>query len=258
LDLHSDADHHRSVFTLAGTPDAVQDGVRSLTRLAVTTLDISVHRGAHPRFGVVDVVPFVPLGSPELGPAVAARDAYGEWAAATLGLPCFLYGPLPHGASRSLPEVRRRAFIDLSPDIGPPRPHPSAGAVAVGAREVLVAYNLWLEGADLEIARRVAAALRGPSVRALGFELAAGIQVSCNLLDPAVIGPAEVYDRTAALLRTAGHRGEQGGVIRRAELVGLVPAAVMTRIPPTRWHELDLSPDRTIEARLEASGGAPG
>ena len=250
MDVHSDLDHHRSVFTLAGEPDAVQEGVRSLTRLAVATMDLSGHDGAHPRFGVVDVVPFVPLGTPELGAPAAARDAFAAWASAALGLPCFLYGPLPGEGSRSLPDVRRGAFTTLAPDFGPPAPHPTAGAVAVGARPLLVAYNLWLEGAGPAVARRVAAALRGPSVRALGFDLPSGVQVSCNLLAPLEVGPAQTYDRVAALLR------KEGGLIRRAELVGLVPAAVLERIPPARWHELDLSPDRTIEARLEGRSPA--
>jgi glutamate formiminotransferase len=230
--------------------------VRSLAGAAVKALDLSGHDGAHPRFGVVDVVPFVPLGAPELDPAVAARDAFASWAADALGLPCFLYGPLAGGDTRSLPEVRRRAFASLAPDTGPPAPHPSAGAVAVGARPPLVAYNLWIEGSNLACARAVAAALRGPQVRALGFDLPSGVQVSCNLLDPVAFDPADAYDRVAALLETSGAGGGPGGVIRRAELVGLVPAAVLDRIPPARWTELDLSPDRTIEARIEMR--APG
>lgn len=204
-------------------------------------------------------MPFVPLesdrgavpGGARLDAAVGARDAFASWAASTLGLPCFLYGPLSGGGTRSLPEVRRSAFSTLEPDTGPPVPHPTAGAVAVGARRVLVAFNLWLDGTDLDVARAVALALRGPSVRALGFDLASGLQVSCNLVDPVGFGPAEAYDRVAALLRTEGRRGEPAGVIRRAELVGLIPADVLERVPPSRWSELDLSSDRTIEARLE-------
>ncbi len=256
IDLHADAEHHRSVFTLAGPAGAVQDAVRALARHAVGVLDLTRHDGAHPRFGVVDVVPFVPLPvvPPEvvdLAGAVAARDGFASWAAETLGIPCFLYGPLGGGSARSLPDVRRRAFTSLRPDTGPPAPHPTAGAIAVGARPALVAYNLWLEGADLGIARALAASLRAPAVRALGFELTTGVQVSCNLLDPLVHGPEEVYDRVAELLRSAAPDGSPGGVVRRAELVGLVPAAVIERVPPDRWLELDLSPEKTIEGRLE-------
>ncbi|MGC8471866.1 MAG: glutamate formimidoyltransferase [Acidimicrobiales bacterium] len=266
IDLHADLDHHRSVFTLAGPPDLVQEAARALARVAVEKLDLSRHHGAHPRFGVLDVVPFVPLsgpetavgpsrGQPDLGPAIAARDAFASWAGRMLGLPCFLYGPLRDGCVRTLPEVRRGAFSTLEPDTGPRAPHPTAGAVAVGARPVLVAYNIWIDGSDLDVARKLAASLRGPLVRALGFSLRGGVQVSCNLLDPVAVGPAEVYDRVAALLREAGPGATAGGVIRRAELVGLIPAASVQRIPPGRWDELDLSPDRTIEARLEARTG---
>ncbi|MHB1444612.1 MAG: glutamate formimidoyltransferase [Acidimicrobiales bacterium] len=247
LDIHADPDHHRSVFTVAG-PD-VEEAVRALARLAVAELDLSAHAGAHPRLGVIDVVPFVPLGAgaepahgadtsgaPGMGAALGARDRFAGWAADELDLPCFLYGP-----ERSLPEVRRRAFRDLAPDIGPNRPHPRAGAVAVGARGVMVAYNLWLEGQSADSARSLAARLRSPQVRALGFDLNGRAQLSFNLIDPLRTGPVEVYDRAAAL----------GARIERAELVGLVPAALLEQIPSGRWAQLGLRPEATIEARLE-------
>jgi glutamate formiminotransferase len=188
----------------------------------------------HPRLGVVDVVPFVPLDGESMASAVGARDAFAAWAASELGVPCFLYGP-----ERSLPEVRRRAFVDLRPDTGPPAPHPTAGACCVGARPVLVAYNVWLSTADVAVARRVAAAVRSPELRALGLACGDRVQVSMNLVQPLVVGPADAYDAVAALAPPAG-----------AELVGLVPSAVLDRIPPSRWPELDLTRDRTIEARL--------
>ncbi len=273
------------MFTLGGAAGEVQEAVRSLARVAVATLDLSGHDGVHPRFGVLDVVPFVPLvpighGQPDLGPALVARDAFATWAGGALGLPCFLYGPLAGGGVRSLPEVRRGAFRELGPDAGPATPHPTAGASAVGARPLLVAYNLWLAGADVAVARTVAAALRGPAVRALGLDLGHGVQVSCNLVDPFTVGPAEVYDRVSELLRETRASGESLGgngegareregagngegardredtagggnaIIEHAELVGLLPEAVLERTPPQRWAELDLAPDRTIEARL--------
>ena len=142
---------------------------------------------------------------------MAARDSFASWAGAELGLPCFLYGP-----ERTLPEVRRGAFSVLSPDAGPSDPHPTAGACAVGARRPLVAYNLWLESAGLDVARAIARSLRGPAVRALGLPVGDSVQVSMNLVDPLVVGPADVYDQVAAIARIA-----------RAELVGLVPRAVL-------------------------------
>ncbi len=255
LDLHTDADHHRSVFTLGGSVPDVEAAARRLAAEVVATGDLALHRGAHPRFGVLDVVPFVPLEStsasslrlaaaPPLKSAVTARDAFARWAGSQLGLPCFLFGPLGRGAHRTLPEVRRQAFTDLEPDTGPERPHPRAGACAVGARHFLVAYNLWLAGADLEVARSVAAAVRGPAVRALAFGLDRGVQVSCNLVDPVTVGPADVYDNVAALA------GALGATVDRAELVGLVPDAVLANTAEDRWGELGLSAADTIEARL--------
>jgi glutamate formiminotransferase len=195
----------------------------------------------HPRIGAVDVVPFVALGSTPFARAVEARDAFAAWAGSALSLPCFLYGP-----ERSLPDVRRGAFTSFPPDAGPPAPHPTAGACAVGARPVLVAYNVWLAGAGLDTARAIARSLRGPAVRALGLQVgpgAADVQVSMNLVDPAAFGPAEAYDAVRAEAPVA-----------RAELVGLVPRSVLEATPQDRWTELDLAEDRTIEARAEALG----
>ncbi|MGH9067608.1 MAG: glutamate formimidoyltransferase [Acidimicrobiales bacterium] len=237
LDIHTDADHHRAVLTLASHEGAeVEAAARAVTGAAVAELDLAGHAGAHPRLGVVDVVPFVPLGQATMAEAEAARDRFAAWAGAELGLPCFLYGP-----GRSLPDIRRRAFAGLAPDTGPARPHATAGAASVGARGPLVAYNLWLQGADLASARAVAAGIRGPHLRCLAFDLSGRPQVSCNLIHPSALGPAQAYDLVAARARVA-----------RAELVGLVPADVLRAVPKRRWPELDLTEDRSVEARLSA------
>ncbi len=233
LDRHSDPFHHRSVFTLVG-----EDAPRRLATLAVEVLDLGTHDGVHPRIGVVDVVPFVPLAGATMADAVGARNAFARWAATELGVPCFLYGP-----ERSLPDVRRGAFTTLAPDTGPPAAHPTAGAMAVGARGVLVAYNVWLASGDLAEARRVAAAIRSPALRALGLPVGDRVQVSMNLIDPLHLGPADAYDLVVARAPVAG-----------AELVGLVPAEVLHRVPRPRWAALDLGEDRTIEARLGRRG----
>ena len=239
LDTHTDADHHRSVLTLGGPDDAVEEAARGVAAEAVVRIDLRDHVGVHPRLGAVDVVPFVPLAATSLSTAVAARDGFASWAATTLHLPCFLYSP-----ERPLPEVRAQAFTGVMPDLGPPVPHPTAGATCVGARPVLVAYNLWLSPeADMELARAIARGLRGDAVRALAMDLGGEVQVSLNLIEPLRFGPADAYDEVAAR-----------APVTRAELVGLVPAAVLDGIPQHRWAELDLDPARTIEARLRAAG----
>jgi glutamate formiminotransferase len=230
LDQHVDPHHHRTVLTTVG-----EDAARRIARVAVDRIDLTHHDGVHPRLGAVDVVPFVALdGSTELD-AELARDDFATWAGEELDLPAFAYG----GDGPTLPEVRKRAFRDLAPVAGPSRPHPTAGAVAVGCRPPLVAYNVWLAEPDVAVARRVAAEVREEDLRALGLAVGDRAQVSMNLVDPFRLGPAEAYDRVAARVATAG-----------AELVGLLPEAVLQAIAPARWDELDLAEDRTIEARL--------
>jgi glutamate formiminotransferase len=246
LDVHSDCHHHRSVLTLAGEDDAVQTAARQLARAAVNLLDLQAHQGAHPRFGVLDVVPWVALqGWPlrdELDSSAndcgqrarQAREGFARWAADELALPVFLYGP-----ERSLPEVRKEAWLDLRPDFGPSSPHPTAGAVAVGCRPLMLAYNLWMAEPDIDRAKAVAAAIRSPDVRALAFVLGDHVQVSCNLLRPLLVGPAAIWDRVSELAPVA-----------RAELVGLAPETVLLATPEQRWRHLDLAYARTIESRL--------
>ena len=250
LDLHRDPHHHRAVLTLGGVPDDVASAARSLASATVRLLDLRTHEGVHPRLGVLDVVPFVPYepGRPaprDLAAAVAHRDDFARWLGDELGVPSFLYGPLPGGGDRSLPDVRRHAFAPtagLTPDFGPARPDPRTGATAVGARRVLVAYNVWVS--SLEVARLVAPRIRGSLVRALALAVGERAQVSCNLLDPDAFGPAALYDAVAALA------AEVGGAVEGAELVGLLPDVVLTAVPPARRPELGLSAEATVEARL--------
>ena len=256
LHLHRDPDHNRSVFTLAGPADAVAEGTRSLAGATVARLDLRQHAGAHPRLGVLDVVPFVPyepggLPPEDLAPAVILRDECARWLGTELGVPSFLYGPLPGGRARTLPEVRRSAFGTdeagrLTPDYGPAVPDTRTGATAVGARPVLVAFNVWVSSA--EVARRVAPLVRRPEVRALGLAVGERAQVSCNLVDPARYGPAVLYDTVAALVTQAG------GAVQGGELVGLLPETVLAGVPRARWAELGLSDEATVESGLARCG----
>jgi glutamate formiminotransferase len=227
----------------------VSASVRRLAAETVGAVDIRNHRGVHPRIGVLDVVPFVSLRRDEShlicdGPideAIEARDAFMAWAADKLELPCFAYGP-----ERSLPEVRRLANSGSPADTGPLLRHPTAGACAVGARPVLVAYNLWMSSPDVEAARSIVREIRGPSVRSLCLSVGERVQVSCNLTDPFTTGPIEIYDRVARLVESAGN------AIEHAELVGLAPMRVVQAIPKHRRPEIGLDEDHSIEARLES------
>jgi len=246
LDVHVDVDHHRSVFTLAGPIPFLTERVLALAETAIAAIDLRRHEGVHPRLGALDVVPFAPLSEGSLEPAVTARETVLAGLAA-LGVPVFRFGPVASGTPRHLPELRRSAFAGLQPDAGPPQPHPTAGATAVGARQPLVAWNLWLQGASIEATRAIAAGVRRASVRALGFEVTGATQVSCNLLDPAVVTPLDVYRDVEASLSDGAH-------VVRCELVGLVPEAVLEAVPEAWWMRLDLSAERGVEACAAHAG----
>lgn len=251
LDVHTDTDHHRSVLTLAGRD--LQDAARAardLTDEVAERLDLSGHRGVHPRLGAVDVVPFVALAPTAASTAVEAAREYAEWVVAAHGVPVFLYGDADPQA-RSLPEARRDAFRTRAPDLGPAKPHPRLGAVAVGARPPLVAINVELATDDLELARRVAAAVRErdgglPGVRALGLALPerGHAQVSMNLVALERTGIEEACDEVERRLLAAGVG------VDRIELVGLVPAAARARCTPGFLERSGIGPDRSVEARV--------
>ena len=254
LDRHRDPDHNRTVFTLAGPADLVAESSRALAGATLSLLDLRRHSGAHPRLGVLDVVPFVPYEPGRAGPAdltdaVTQRDRFARWLGEQMGVPSFVYGPLSGGRTRSLPDIRRLAFGSgpdgLRPDSGPAQPDPRHGATAIGARPVLVAYNVWVS--SVEVARLVAPLVRGPGVRALGLAVGQRAQVSCNLVDPGRYGPARLFDAVAALA------GERGGTVEGAELVGLIPDVVLAAVPTARRGELGLSEEATVESRLPAS-----
>lgn len=230
LDVHVDGDHHRSVLTLAG-PD-VEEAAFAVVAEAVTHIDLREHAGVHPRLGAADVVPFVPLADSSMADAMAARNRVARRITAELGVPCVAYGP-----ERTLPDVRRHGSAEVDT-------HPTAGICCIGARPVLVAYNLWLAPpADLDDARRIASAIRSASLRTLGLQVGAHVQVSCNLIDPATTGPDVAFDAVAAVAE-----------VQRAELVGLVPRSVLDAIAERRWPQLDLAASKTIEARLSQAG----
>jgi glutamate formiminotransferase len=247
LDVHVDADHHRSVFTLAGpgTTDA-EAAARSLTRAAAEHLDLTDHAGVHPRIGAVDVVPFVALDGSAPAEAVRAAREFAGWITSELGVPAHLYGDAdPEG--RTLPEVRAHARHAAG--------EARLGAVAVGARPVLVAVNCDLEHDDVDVARAIATTVRArdgglPGVRALGLHLAsrARAQVSMNLVDLAATGLEEA---AWAVRREARARGTD---VAGVELVGLLPRAELARCSREFLEWTELGDGSTIEARLVQRG----
>lgn len=265
LDASRDADHHRAVLTLAGDRQALLEALLALYRVAVEEIDLTCHRGIHPRIGAVDVVPFVPLGETPMAEAVEAARELGRRVAERFRIPVLLYGEAATAPHRvPLADLRRGGFEALEgrlleppwrPDFGPSRPHPACGASAVGARFFLVACNAWLDAADPAVARAVARAVREssgglPAVRALGLPLAShGLsQVSMNLVDYRITPPAVAF---SAVAREAEARGAR--VVRR-ELIGLLPEAALAAgadAEPEEARRLRESwQDRTLEARL--------
>ena len=256
LDVHTDADHNRSVLTLAGRAEALVDGLVAAASTAAQMIDLRTHEGVHPRLGAIDVIPFVPVSADPaaMSTAVAAARDAARRIAGEVGIACFLYEEAGYG--RSLPEVRRRAFTELAPDFGGPGPHPTAGAAAVGARSPLVAYNVDLDSGDLALARRIAASIRERDgglahVRALGLALPSRgtVQVSTNLLRPAVTTIGAVFDAVAALAAGAGVG------VKGSEIVGLTPRAAL---PESTAHLLLREPPKILEAELARCMASPG
>ena len=263
LDASSDAAHNRSVLTLAGEAQPLKNAILALFEKAVALIDLRTHQGEHPRLGAVDVVPFVPIEGVTMAECVAlARETAAE-VAARFELPVYLYEEAASNPARkNLEDVRRgecegltakMAVPEWHPDFGPSHPHPSAGASVIGARMPLIAYNINLATDRLEVAKRIAAAIRFSSggfrfVKAMGIKLEDRgiVQVSMNLTNyekTPMFRVFEVVKREAA---------RYGVTVLESEIVGLVPSAALLA---TAEHYLQLDAFRTdqvLEARLRA------
>ncbi len=235
LDVHSDEDHHRSVFTLVGEASGLVGSLVSGIAAARDLIDLRRHDGVHPRVGAADVVPLVPMATGNGSAVRAAALEVAERTGVVLGIPVFLYGEIGRGLRPAffrrggLEGLERRiASGELIPDFGPARIDPRTGVVLVGARRPLVAYNVELATEDLAVAQEVAAAVREssgglPGVQAIGLRLprSGRIQVSMNVLD---LERTPLHVAVAAVAREARARGVEP---RRGELVGLVPASAL-------------------------------
>jgi glutamate formiminotransferase / 5-formyltetrahydrofolate cyclo-ligase len=253
VDVHADPDHHRSVFTLAGPgPRDAVAGARSLAAAVAEQCSIVDHVGEHPRFGALDVVPFVALGGTtvERAQAAEAARAFGEWWANEFAVPVFLYDEADP-EHRDLPSARSTSFRSRAPDFGPAVPHPRLGATAVGARRPLVACNCVLVSRDISVARRIAREMRERSgglrgVRALGFFLPEALraQVSMNLVDLEQTGVQDGCLHVRALAQ------RYGTDVASVELVGLIPRRDLDRCTDDflQWSRLDA--ESTVEMRV--------
>jgi glutamate formiminotransferase / 5-formyltetrahydrofolate cyclo-ligase len=237
LDWSSDADHHRCVVTMVGPPHVVEDAAVAGARVAMRYIDLRYHDGVHPRVGALDVLPFVPLVGVSMDEARASARRTGRRLAAELGLPVYFYGQASDPPGRTLAELRRGGFEALrtgwptarTPDVLPgrwvhPGAHPTAGVTCVGARSVLLAWNVHVAGITIDAARHIAASIREAGggftgVRALAFLLPGSgrLQISMNLEDVEATAPMSVFARIEDLV------AQYGGVIEETEIIGMLP-----------------------------------
>jgi glutamate formiminotransferase / 5-formyltetrahydrofolate cyclo-ligase len=282
LDQTSDSSHNRSVFTLAGPAGAVSNALERLVSAAIDEIDMNAQSGEHPRIGAVDVIPFVPLGDTTMDDAIEIARNFGKRLAERFDLPVYLYAEAATRGERvKLADVRRGQYEGLKseisqrgrePDFGPSRMHPTAGAVAVGARPFLIAYNINLESPDKDLAVRIARRIRESGgglskVQANGFfiEELGRAQVSMNLLDFRTTPLWRVWETVRA------EAAEDGIELAESELIGLAPLAAFLDVAdhadePTeapiddrlavaaRFLKLrDFSPLQALELRLDAA-----
>lgn len=262
IDWSADRDHNRSVVTFLGAPDIVEDAAVAAAAFALETLDLTTHRGVHPRIGAIDVLPFVPLVGVEMADAVRCAHRVGR-RVVDLGLPVYFYGMASDPPGRRLGVLRRGGFEglgdrmsqgstpDLAPAGGAARPHPSAGCVCIGSREVLLAWNVFVEGVSIDSARIIAGEIREtgggfPHLRALAFELVGEgrMQISMNLEAPDVTSPLAVFD--AIRDRVEG----LGGRLAGTEVIGMMPDALVLQPGNGRLELLDSSPERFLSRRV--------
>jgi glutamate formiminotransferase len=261
LDQSSDPSHNRTVYTFAGEPDPIRDAVLRLFAAAVDAIDLRSHDGVHPRIGAVDVVPFVPLSGATIDECVSLAKTTGALVAERFQVPIFLYEEAAaNDDRRSLSDVRRGGVNGMAlrmkqaawrPDFGPDQPHPTAGASAVGARPILIAYNVNLASNRLGVAKRIASVIRASggglaSVKALGMQLDHGIvQVSMNLTNYRETSMTAVFD---AVTREAAADGVR---VLESEIVGLVPRDALPADPARRLKLRAEDLNRVLETRLE-------
>jgi glutamate formiminotransferase len=264
LDVQSDASHHRSVLTLAGDREPLKHAVLRLYDEAVAAIDLRSHQGEHPRLGAVDVCPFIPIEGVTMQTCIDLARELGAAIGERLGLPVYLYEEAAsRPARRNLEDIRRGEFEgldakmqqpDWTPDFGPAHPHPSGGATVIGARMALIAYNINLATDRLDVAKKIAAAIRMSSggfrfVKAMGIPLEDRgiVQVSMNLTN---------YEKTPMfrVFETVKREAARYGVsVLESEIVGLVPSAALTQTAEFYLQLERFTSDQVLETRLRTA-----
>jgi glutamate formiminotransferase len=260
LDWSADPDHHRAVVTLVGPPAAVEEAAVRGAQVALERIDLRSHEGAHPRVGALDVLPFVPLRGLTMQQAAASARRVGRRLAG-LGIPVYYYGEASDPPGRRLADLRQGGFEALVAGFPPDRtadepagassPHPSAGVTCVGARPLLLAWNVFVSGLEPEDVRALARSLREtaggfPGLRALGLHLPGRdrLQVSMNLEDLGRTSPLEVYRAIeAGVVR-------KGGRVKETEVIGMIPDALVLPAAGDRLNLLALDPGRLLSHRV--------
>ncbi len=262
LGIQSDPAHNRSVFTLAGDANALAAGIPTLFEHALAAIDLRTHAGEHPRMGAVDVVPFIPIEGVTMAACVALAKSVAADVAKRFNVPVFLYEEAsPNPARKNLEDIRRGEFEGLAtkmaqpqwaPDYGPAAPHPSAGASVIGARMPLIAYNINLATDRLEVAKKIAQAIRMSSgglrfVKAMGIPLESRgiVQVSMNLTNYEKTPIFRVFD---LVKREAARYGVQ---VLESEIVGLVPSTALMQTAEYFLQLEGFSSDQILERKLE-------
>ncbi len=264
LDVEMDANHNRSVITFVAEPDAAKEAAFRMAAKAAELIDLTKHRGEHPRIGALDVCPFIPIRGVTMEDCVRLARDLGKRIADELHVPVYLYEAAATRPDRkALPDIRKGEFEglraeietnpDRAPDFGPLRLHPTAGASVVGARPPLIAYNVNLGTTDVSVAKKIAKLVREkdgglPAVRALGFELRDRglVQVSMNLVDYTKTPPVVAFDAVSA------HAARLGVPVVGSEIVGLVPQAALPPNPVERLTLEAFDPRQVLENRLAA------
>jgi glutamate formiminotransferase len=261
LDYSSDASHNRSVFTLTGDADSLKTATLALFEQAVATIDLRNHQGEHPRLGAVDVVPFVPIEGATMKDCVTLATDVAATVAERFGVPVYLYEEASSNPLRkNLEDIRRGEFEGLAqkmgqpgwaPDFGPAVPHPSAGASVIGARMPLIAYNINLQTDRLDVARKIASAIRHSSgglryVKAMGIAIEDRgiVQVSMNLTNYEKTPIFRVFD----LVRREAAR--YGVSVLESEIVGLVPSAALVSAAEYYLQLERFGPQQVLENKL--------